>query len=260
MPVRGADTKISAVITEEQDKPLNDTLAAKLAWVMERAGYVQKRGWNDFHKYHYVTEGDLVAAVRPLLAQMGIIIIPSVVKSKRIDEIQERSGTSTLTHVDVEYTVTDGKESFKFFMPGEGADRGDKGIYKAITGSMKYALYKLFEIETGDDPERDSPGESAPDVVISQSDESAEKGGRSKVATKYQIQRISATMREKGIDRSQLLQVISDELGIDLQLPEDDTEQGKTILKFLQELSNQDAGALVHALDEWKGNDEGGAS
>ncbi len=30
---------------------------------------------------------------------------------------------------------------------------GDKGCYKAITGANKYMLFKLFQIETGDDPE-----------------------------------------------------------------------------------------------------------
>ena len=33
---------------------------------------------------------------------------------------------------------------------------GDKGLYKAITGANKYFLFKLFQIETGDDPERDT--------------------------------------------------------------------------------------------------------
>ena len=30
---------------------------------------------------------------------------------------------------------------------------GDKGIYKAITGANKYALLKLLQLATGDDPE-----------------------------------------------------------------------------------------------------------
>lgn len=39
---------------------------------------------------------------------------------------------------------------------GVGADiGGDKGIYKAYTGGLKYALLSLFLIPTTDDPERD---------------------------------------------------------------------------------------------------------
>ena len=42
---------------------------------------------------------------------------------------------------------------------GCGGDRnkngvGDKGLYKALTGANKYMLFKLFQIETGNDPAR----------------------------------------------------------------------------------------------------------
>jgi hypothetical protein len=45
---------------------------------------------------------------------------------------------------------------------GQGGDKnkngvGDKGLYKAITGANKYLLFKLFQIETGDDPETYDP-------------------------------------------------------------------------------------------------------
>ena len=247
----------SAPTTSEPDsiEVSSWSLARKLAWVMDQAGYVQKRGWNDFHKYHYVTEGDLVSTIRPLLAKIGVIIIPSVVEEVRYpDAIQERNGMSSLTSVTVQYTVTDGKETITFRMPGHGADKGDKGVYKAITGSMKYALMKLFMVETGDDPERDNPGVAeAPDVTITASnEEGVEKGGHTKTASRYQLQRISATMREKGIDRTHLLTLINEVLGVELELPEEEDARSKTILLFLQELSSEDAGLIVKALDEWK--------
>jgi len=36
---------------------------------------------------------------------------------------------------------------------GQGADKGDKGVYKAITGAKKYFIANLFLIPTDDDPE-----------------------------------------------------------------------------------------------------------
>ncbi len=41
---------------------------------------------------------------------------------------------------------------------------GDKGIYKAMTGGLKYALLSLFLIPTTDDPERDALTEPAAKV------------------------------------------------------------------------------------------------
>lgn len=221
---------------------------------MSQVGYIQKTGWNDFHKYHYVTESDLVSAVRPLLAQVGVIIIPDVTTVERIAEVQERSGTSTLTQVMVRYLVTDGKEHYSFGMPGHGLDRADKGVYKAITGSMKYALYKLFEVETGDDPERDSVSDDAVQVTIGTSrEEGIGKGGRSERATRYQLQRVSATMREKNLSREDLVVLIATTLGVTLVLPEGEEDQGETVRAFLRDLDADDIGALIAALDSVEG-------
>ena len=45
-------------------------------------------------------------------------------------------------------------ESIGDFACGQGADKGDKGVYKAITGAIKYVYMKTFNIPTGDDPEK----------------------------------------------------------------------------------------------------------
>jgi hypothetical protein len=37
---------------------------------------------------------------------------------------------------------------------GQAADNGDKALYKAMTGAVKYWLYKTFLVSTGDDPEQ----------------------------------------------------------------------------------------------------------
>ena len=39
---------------------------------------------------------------------------------------------------------------------GAGEDKGDKAIYKAITGALKYILTTSFLIPTGDDPENET--------------------------------------------------------------------------------------------------------
>jgi hypothetical protein len=128
------------------------SLYVKLAAVMVEIGHVPKRGRNDFHKYDYVLEADLVDVVRGKLAERGVIIIPSVVSSSREEN---------LTTVTVEFTFIDSEtgETHKAQWQGTGEDKGDKGIYKAYTGAVKYFLMKAFLIPTGDDPEDD--GESA---------------------------------------------------------------------------------------------------
>lgn len=113
--------------------------------------YVQKKGFNDFQKYNYVTEPDVINAVRPALLKEGLMILPSVVEVNH-----DEHGN---THVLVDYTVLhETGDSLSFRCAGSGNDRnskgvGDKGIYKALTGANKYALLRLLQLATGDDAE-----------------------------------------------------------------------------------------------------------
>ena len=97
------------------------------------------------------------------MVEAGLLLIPSVVSHNAIDEHGNKD-------VLIEYTLAhkDGDVwPDKIRAIGTGNDRnkngvGDKGTYKAITGANKYLLFKLFQIETGDDPEKDSDHEKDP--------------------------------------------------------------------------------------------------
>lgn len=240
---------VNTIATMLSDDFRSQHLVPKLAAIMGAVGYIPKRGYNDFHKYKYVMEADLVATIRPLLAAAGIMIIPDVVEEHlEVGVIEERSGKSHLSRVKVAYTVTDGRDSLTFAIPGYGVDKGDKSVYKALTGSMKYALMKLFEVETGDDPERET---SVIDdsITITRSDETVGKGGHTEKASRYQLQRISATMRDRGIPRSVLLSIIDDLFQVELQVPDDDAQASRVIAAYLTDLDSPDAGALLDRLE-----------
>lgn len=123
-------------------------LHAKLAEVMAEVGRVPKRGRNEFHKYWYATEADIVEAVRGALSSRGVSLIPSITEVLR---------EGTLTTVLMEFQFADGAtgETSTHKWAGTGDDKGDKGLYKAMTGALKYFLLKTFLMPTGDDPEAD---------------------------------------------------------------------------------------------------------
>lgn len=135
-------------------------IAAALHEVMSKVGYVQKTGKNSFHGYKYAGEADLLAVLRPAMVDAGLLLIPSVADHSPIDEHGNKD-------VVIEYTLAhkDGDVwPHKIRAIGTGNDRnkngvGDKGTYKALTGANKYLLFKLFQIETGDDPEKDGDEE-----------------------------------------------------------------------------------------------------
>lgn len=136
-------------------------ILAALHKVMSEVGYVQKKGRNDFHKYNYAGEGNLLEVLRPAMVEAGLILIPSHKTTTAVDDFGN-------IFVTVEYTLAhkDGDVwPEKIVVYGAGNDKnksggvGDKGLYKALTGANKYLLFKLFQIETGDDPEKDADHE-----------------------------------------------------------------------------------------------------
>lgn len=129
------------------------TVYQKVLNVMASVDSVAKNGRNTFQKYDYVTEADILAAIRGSLIDNKLLILPSV-KEVRHDT----RGESAFITLLMEFTVVDAETGESFVSPfvGTGEDKGDKGAYKALTGAMKYFLLKTFLIPTGDDPENDS--------------------------------------------------------------------------------------------------------
>lgn len=132
--------------------------------VMSKVGYVQKSGKNQFHGYKYAGEADLLEKLRPAMVEAGLLLLPS---GKTVTGPDEHGNVTvelayTLAHKDGEVWPE------KLVAFGCGNDRakngnvGDKGVYKAITGANKYLLFKLFQIETGDDPENDHVDDRPP--------------------------------------------------------------------------------------------------
>jgi hypothetical protein len=130
------------------------SLYRKIHAVMSSIDGVEKRGKNQFHNYKYVTERDIVAAIRESLIEQGLILAPKVVG---IDFHPEFEG-GPVTELVIDFTLIDidTGESLTVTTVGQGQDKGDKGPYKAMTGGLKYALLKTFLIPTDDDPENDA--------------------------------------------------------------------------------------------------------
>ncbi len=131
----------------------------KMLAVAEAVGRVSKGGRNEFHKYDYVTESDILEAIRPALISEGLTISVNVasIETERLTGDKGRATNECV--VRVEYTIRDADdpESFvKCMVPGVAQDTGDKALYKALTGSQKYFFLKNFMISSGDDPERES--------------------------------------------------------------------------------------------------------
>ena len=136
-------------------------LAQKILSVMENVTSVQKKGYNDFQKYKYARESDYIEAIRPALIAHGVAVYPSLV-SMRTEPLPKEG---ILTTVEMKFTLVntdDTNDRQEIVIPGQGSDKGDKGVYKAITGAKKYFVANTFLIPTFDDPEASEYDEPKP--------------------------------------------------------------------------------------------------
>ena len=136
-------------------RELNAKLQQKKHQVREQLkdmGVQQRKGKNDFDHYKYFTEAQYKKLFTRLLVEAGLELTASV-KSAQQYHGSEKQPQGRL--VEVEYTLTDIETGHAetATVYGDGVDKGDKGIYKAYTGSLKYYLANTFMVATGDDPE-----------------------------------------------------------------------------------------------------------
>lgn len=149
---------------EEKEQKLQQdysklTLVQKILEVKKIIKLVKKNGHVDFNstKYSYQTAEDIDLAVRDACNEVGIVIIPAKFEVVRIDN-------NIITTIQTYQVINSDNptEIFECSMGGQGKDSGDKQIYKAETGAMKYLLKQLFQIPAQDtDPDAISSDELA---------------------------------------------------------------------------------------------------
>lgn len=136
-------------------------LAKAVCNVMLKVRFIPETGVNQHQKYKYASDEDLLAALQPAMAEEGLCMIPTACHAVTTEHSDTRSGnkqwrtevreTFTLMHTSGETLVVESS--------GCGVDGEDKGVYKAMTGALKYALRHTFLVPTGEDAERTEPRE-----------------------------------------------------------------------------------------------------
>lgn len=142
------------------------TIYQKIANVRKGIKDGMKKWWkNDLQNYSYFSDDQISEKFRKLFDEHGICFV----YSSQITGCREISPTWKWT----KQFVTDVLVNYKFVDIENGSmiewtacwswnDTGDKWVYKAITGAVKYIFMKTFQISTGDDPEKDEVKERKP--------------------------------------------------------------------------------------------------
>jgi len=121
----------------------------------------EKDGINRHQAYKYITEAQYKRNFSKALIEVGLIF--------QIQELERRFSTdilnSTMHLVEVDFMGTlidiDTGEKLDYYFSGTGADTGDKALYKAYTGALKYFIATNFMVAEGNDPENDEQVDKA---------------------------------------------------------------------------------------------------
>jgi hypothetical protein len=127
----------------------------KLADAISDVERIGKDGKNQHFKYTYTSAEQVYRVIRGPLLDHGLVVIPEAVDYNTAGDL----GTVKLR---LRIVDTETGETIEAQWFGEGQDKGDKAVYKAVTGGMKTWLKHLFLLPADDDPEADPATDKAP--------------------------------------------------------------------------------------------------
>lgn len=137
----------------------------KMAAIAKEVGVVAKNLSVETGKgkgYKAVSEGDVLAAIKPLEDKYGVYSYPisrRVVDSGTMVSTLRDGSEKKQLYLRIETTyrfvnLDNPADTMEVMTYGDGVDSQDKAPGKAMTYADKYALLKAYKIMTGDDPDQ----------------------------------------------------------------------------------------------------------
>jgi hypothetical protein len=128
--------------------------------VMADLAFVRKT--KKVQNYMTVTHDEVVNKVHPLLAKHGIVIVPQVVECKSAPSgmVTSNNVPISLYEATIDFvfvSIDDPNSSVTARISTHANDTGDKAPGKALSYGMKYAILKVFALETGEQEEQRMP-------------------------------------------------------------------------------------------------------
>lgn len=191
----------------------SQALINRILIAAKESGYVQKSSRHG-QGYKYADDEAITTKFRDAMIAAGVLVFPEeveLVDIKVIEEDPKPKVPNVLVTIRGFFAVTDGGATLKVASLGQGLDRGDKAIYKAMTGFKKYAYRHLVMMATGDDPEATREDEVASD----QPKESTRRNSRkaadpqpadpaTTLAAREQQDELKALADEHGVTRDEM--------------------------------------------------------
>jgi hypothetical protein len=138
--------------------------------VRKQVAYIQKDKQVKGQGYMAVTHDAVTSALREHLIVTGIVIVPSLVSSQVVPTGTTTSSGVPIVRLETQFDVAfvnmdDPEDKVIVRMESHALDQGDKAPGKATSYATKYAMLKLFSIETGEQEEERIPAKSKEKIL-----------------------------------------------------------------------------------------------
>lgn len=131
---------------------------------------ISKNDTNTFDRYKFRGIDAVYNTVSPILAAKGLLILQRVLDLNTIERQSSKGGALYFSTVNVEFDLVAAEDGSKHTIKtyGEGMDRSDKSVNKALTAAYKYALFQAFCIPVEGTPDADQETHEVKSNIISQ--------------------------------------------------------------------------------------------
>jgi hypothetical protein len=147
-----AQTKIEAAA-----HPLVYRRIAAVQGALAKVGIAKNRRNSQGSGYNFRGIDDVYAALSPLLAEHGLVIIPRMTERVTVERQSKAGGAlfNVTVKADFDFVAEDDGSIHTATTYGEAMDSGDKATNKAMSAAYKYAAFMTFAIPTEGDNDAD---------------------------------------------------------------------------------------------------------
>lgn len=133
---------------------------AKIATVqgeLAKVGIAKNRR-NSQQGYNFRGIDEVYAALSPLLARHGLVIVPRVISRECVERQSAKGGAlfNVTVHAEFDFISADDGSIHTAATYGEAMDSADKATNKAMSAAYKYAAFMTFAIPTEGDNDADA--------------------------------------------------------------------------------------------------------
>lgn len=140
-----------------------------IATIMKKTKAIAKGQRNEQQGFMYRGIDSIMNELHDIFADNGVFILPEVLDYQVSEKVSGRGTILYYTRAKVRFhfTAEDGSE-VNTTNVGEAMDSGDKGMNKAMSIALKYALMQMLLIPTKEDKDPDAvtPPETRPRTIV----------------------------------------------------------------------------------------------